>query len=88
MPEDRQKNRSSKSSARGHGVQELPESGEKFPVEVALLEDHATLVLDTTTGPSLHKRGYRKLVGQAPLKETFGGRTHPAELLATRSSAA
>ena len=54
----------------GHGVQELPESGEKFPVEVALLEDHATLVLDTT-GPSLHKRGYRKLVGQAPLKETL-----------------
>ncbi|MGD9126545.1 MAG: bifunctional 23S rRNA (guanine(2069)-N(7))-methyltransferase RlmK/23S rRNA (guanine(2445)-N(2))-methyltransferase RlmL [Planctomycetia bacterium] len=53
-----------------HHVEELPESGEKFPVEVALLEDRATLVLDTT-GPSLHKRGYRKLVGQAPLKETL-----------------
>lgn len=55
---------------KGHHVEELPESGEKFPVEVALLEDRATLVLDTT-GPSLHKRGYRKLVGQAPLKETL-----------------
>jgi putative N6-adenine-specific DNA methylase len=39
-------------------------------VEVALLKDVATLTIDTS-GAGLHKRGYRKLVGQAPLKETL-----------------
>ncbi len=53
-----------------HGVNELPETGATFKVEVALLNDTATLTIDTT-GPSLHKRGYRKLVAEAPLKETL-----------------
>ena len=55
---------------RCHGVNELPETGQMFKVEVALLNDVATLTIDTT-GPSLHKRGYRKLVGDAPIKETL-----------------
>ncbi len=38
--------------------------------EVELFEDHASLTLDTT-GPSLHKRGYRDLVSEAPLKENL-----------------
>ncbi|MFM9961068.1 MAG: class I SAM-dependent RNA methyltransferase [Planctomycetaceae bacterium] len=46
------------------------ENGPTFTIEVALLKDRATLTIDTT-GPGLHKRGYRKLVGEAPLKETL-----------------
>ncbi|MGZ9582996.1 THUMP domain-containing class I SAM-dependent RNA methyltransferase [Paenibacillus marinisediminis] len=46
------------------------ETGAYFRIEVMLLNDIATLVLDTT-GPGLHKRGYRKLTGKAPLKETM-----------------
>ncbi|MFT7629164.1 MAG: 23S rRNA (guanine2445-N2)-methyltransferase / 23S rRNA (guanine2069-N7)-methyltransferase [Mariniblastus sp.] len=53
-----------------HGVAELPETGELYKVEIALLNDLATLTIDTT-GASLHKRGYRKLVGDAPIKETL-----------------
>ena len=36
----------------------------------ALLKDVATLTIDTT-GPGLHKRGYRPLISEAPLKETM-----------------
>jgi putative N6-adenine-specific DNA methylase len=48
----------------------FPEDGPLYKIEVALLKDIATLSIDTT-GPGLHKRGYRTLVGQAPLKETL-----------------
>ncbi len=44
--------------------------GPHFAVEVALLKDEAMLVLDTT-GPGLHKRGYRLESGASPLKETL-----------------
>ena len=53
-----------------HGVNALPETGAIYKVEIALLNDVATLTIDTT-GASLHKRGYRKLVGEAPIKETL-----------------
>ncbi len=53
-----------------HGVSQLEESGAMHRIEIALLENEAALLLDTT-GASLHKRGYRKLVGKAPLKETL-----------------
>ncbi|NSW90633.1 MAG: class I SAM-dependent RNA methyltransferase [Firmicutes bacterium] len=46
------------------------ETGQKYKIEVALLKDTATLTIDTS-GAGLHKRGYRKLVGEAPLKETL-----------------
>ncbi|MCX7749947.1 MAG: class I SAM-dependent RNA methyltransferase [Clostridia bacterium] len=46
------------------------ETGPRYRIEVSLLKDMATLTIDTS-GPGLHKRGYRKLVGQAPLKETL-----------------
>lgn len=46
------------------------ETGPKFKIEVALLKDMATLTIDTS-GAGLHKRGYRKLVSGAPLKETL-----------------
>ncbi len=53
-----------------HQVAELPETGAEYAVEVALLEDQATLTLDTT-GVGLHKRGYRPLNVAAPLRETL-----------------
>lgn len=46
------------------------ESGPEYPIEVALLKDMVTLTIDTS-GAGLHKRGYRKLSAQAPLKETL-----------------
>ncbi|MEM9944270.1 MAG: class I SAM-dependent methyltransferase, partial [Planctomycetota bacterium] len=55
---------------RGHGRQELPESAAIYKVEVAMLDDVATLTIDTT-GSSLHKRGYRTLNAIAPIKETL-----------------
>ena len=53
-----------------YGVEWFEETGAKYSIEVALLEDQATLTIDTS-GPGLHKRGYRPLVGKAPLKETL-----------------
>ncbi|MNW29723.1 Ribosomal RNA large subunit methyltransferase L [compost metagenome] len=48
----------------------FPEDGPRYVVEIIMLKDQALLTLDTT-GPGLHKRGYRKLVTEAPLKETL-----------------
>ncbi|WP_144399469.1 THUMP domain-containing class I SAM-dependent RNA methyltransferase [Pilibacter termitis] len=48
----------------------LAETGSKFPIEVALRNDIATLTIDTT-GSSLFKRGYRTEKGGAPLKENM-----------------
>ncbi len=46
------------------------EDGALYKIEVALLKDVATLTIDTS-GAGLHKRGYRYLHGEAPLKETL-----------------
>lgn len=46
------------------------ETGPAYGVEISILKDEATLTIDTT-GPGLHKRGYRTLSGPAPLKETL-----------------
>ena len=46
------------------------EEGQSFPVRVFLMKDQVTVGLDTT-GESLHKRGYRKLVAQAPIAENL-----------------
>lgn len=45
-------------------------SGALYDIEVALLKDYASITLDTT-GKGLHKRGYRKKHGDAPIKETL-----------------
>jgi len=45
------------------------ETGSEYPVECSILGDRALLTIDTS-GDGLHKRGYRKLVGPAPLRET------------------
>lgn len=46
------------------------ETGPEFTIQVALLNDTATLTIDTS-GAGLHKRGYRQEAGEAPLKETL-----------------
>ncbi|MCL2336365.1 MAG: class I SAM-dependent RNA methyltransferase [Firmicutes bacterium] len=46
------------------------ENGPIYRIEVALLNDVATLTIDTS-GAGLHKRGYRTMVHPAPLKETL-----------------
>ncbi len=48
----------------------FPEEGASFPMRVFLMKDQVTVGLDTT-GESLHKRGYRKLVAQAPIAENL-----------------
>jgi len=53
-----------------HGVSTLPETGPTYKIEIGLLDNVATLTIDTT-GPSLHKRGYRQFAAAAPLKETM-----------------
>jgi 23S rRNA (guanine2069-N7)-methyltransferase / 23S rRNA (guanine2445-N2)-methyltransferase len=53
-----------------HGADHLPESGARYAIEVSLRDDVAMLTLDTT-GVGLHKRGYRRLVAEAQLRETL-----------------
>lgn len=48
----------------------LSENGQTFPVHFLLQKDRMLLTLDTT-GTSLHKRGYRALSGEAPIRETL-----------------
>ncbi len=53
-----------------YGGSWFPENGARYTIEVSLIKDQATLTIDTS-GAGLHKRGYRQLAGQAPLKETL-----------------
>ncbi|MEM8944231.1 MAG: bifunctional 23S rRNA (guanine(2069)-N(7))-methyltransferase RlmK/23S rRNA (guanine(2445)-N(2))-methyltransferase RlmL [Planctomycetota bacterium] len=53
-----------------HQVASLPETGSPVPIEVALLEDEASISLDTS-GDGLAKRGYRTLTGPAQIRETL-----------------
>lgn len=46
------------------------ETGNSYPIRVNIMKDEVTICLDTS-GDSLHKRGYRKLAGKAPLTETL-----------------
>lgn len=46
------------------------EDGASFPLRVTLMKDIVTVGIDTS-GESLHKRGYRKLVSKAPLAENL-----------------
>jgi putative N6-adenine-specific DNA methylase len=48
----------------------LPETGNRYQLEIRLYKDKARLSLDTS-GSSLFKRGYRVEHGGAPLKENF-----------------
>lgn len=59
-----------KSMQRAYNQDWFTEDGPVYKIEVALLKDVVTLTIDTT-GPGLHKRGYREYAGEAPLKETL-----------------
>lgn len=52
------------------GIEIFPKSAERYSIEVSILNDLATLTIDTS-GVGLHKRGYRLEQGMAPLKETL-----------------
>ena len=53
-----------------HLLNSLSESGSIFNIEVSLINDVCRVTLDTS-GDGLHKRGYRTLVGHAPMRETM-----------------
>ena len=55
---------------RAYGLNRLPETGAKYQIQFAIMKDQCTLYLDTT-GPGLHKRGYRAVGVEAPLRETL-----------------
>jgi len=46
------------------------ETGNSYPLRVTILKDEVTISIDTS-GESLHRRGYRKLVSKAPITETL-----------------
>ena len=48
----------------------FPEDGVKYQIEFFILNDEATLMIDTS-GVPLHKRGYRKDALGAPIRETL-----------------
>lgn len=58
------------SLAAAYGLRTLPEDGVRYSVEAGIADDVLTLALDTS-GEGLHKRGYRTLVGAAPIRETL-----------------
>lgn len=58
------------SMKRRYRLERFPEDGAVHAVELFLQNDVASVYMDTT-GPGLHKRGYRTGTGQAALKETL-----------------
>ena len=46
------------------------ETGVKYQIQFSIMNDTVNIYLDTT-GPGLHKRGYRAISGAAPLRETL-----------------
>lgn len=53
-----------------YGVEHFEKSGALYDIKITLLKDRVTVTLDTT-GPGLHKRGYRQHSVEAPIKETL-----------------
>lgn len=55
---------------KAYGTNELPETGNMYRIRFTIRKDNAEIYLDTT-GAGLHKRGYRRNAGGAPIKETL-----------------
>ena len=53
-----------------YGVNWMPEDGVKYQIEFSIMNDQVDLYLDTS-GVGLHKRGYRAIGNDAPLRETL-----------------
>jgi len=55
---------------RRYNLEWFPKTGARYTILVSLVKDVATITVDTS-GPGLHKRGYRDLTATAPIKETL-----------------
>ncbi len=64
------KKAASKRLGEKYGVSWLPETGAKYQLQFSIMNDRVQLYLDTS-GPGLHKRGYRANANEAPLRETL-----------------
>ena len=53
-----------------YSTQFLPERGTEKKIRFSIVKDICTLMLDTS-GDGLHKRGYRPLLNEAPIRETL-----------------
>ncbi len=53
-----------------YGLTWLPENGAKYQLQFSIMHDRVQLYLDTS-GAGLHKRGYRAVGNDAPLRETL-----------------
>ncbi len=59
-----------RSMSERYGISLFPETGVKYQIEFFILNDEATLMIDTS-GVPLHKRGYRREANGAPIRETL-----------------
>ena len=59
-----------KSMSERYGISIFEETGAKYQIEFFILNNEATLMIDTS-GTALHKRGYRKDALGAPIRETL-----------------
>ena len=59
-----------KSLGAHYGMTVFPEENVKYQIEFFILNDVATLMIDTS-GMPLHKRGYRPVSNAAPIRETL-----------------
>ena len=64
------KKAASKRLGEKYGINWLPETGAKYQLQFSMMNDRCVLYLDTS-GPGLHKRGYRAVGNDAPLRETL-----------------
>ncbi len=64
------KKAASKRLGEKYGVSWLPETGAKYQLQFSIMNDRVQLYLDTS-GSGLHKRGYRAVGNDAPLRETL-----------------
>lgn len=64
------KKAASKRLGEKYGMSWLPETGTKYQLQFSIMNDRVQLYLDTS-GPGLHKRGYRAHGNDAPLRETL-----------------
>ena len=64
------KKAASKRLGEKYGVSWLPENGAKYQLQFSIMNDRVQLYLDTS-GVGLHKRGYRAIGNDAPLRETL-----------------
>lgn len=53
-----------------YGIGWFEESGTLYQIQVTVLKDEVTLLIDTS-GAGLHKRGWRANAGEAPIRETL-----------------